>query len=438
MRKITVQILCAVILASTICFFIIFSLSTNLSYITERYEDIIENHVNNNETITTISNDMFNIESLLWKHVVYNDSEVYDDCEKKIRLLQENMEKLIDELGERLDNKEDKELLHLVYQSYNGFNRHMDTVLELSRDGLKDSAKYYIVNNMSSYFQVVSDSMETMNKSIDEEYYANAEDMARHIRSVKVWQYVSIAAAFVSIMFCIYIVFRGNRGIISTQKSEERSHQQTILKMQHGIIVGMANLIESRDGETGEHIKRTEKIAHLISEQLRRDNIYTDIIDDRFVMDLMNAAPLHDIGKIAVPDSILRKPGKLTEEEFEIIKTHTTKGSEIIYDTMMGVGENDYLKMAFDIALYHHEKWNGTGYPKKLKGSEIPLSARIIAVADVFDALISERCYKKAMTIDEAYKIIIDEAGSHFDPWIVKSFVKIRGELEKYISGISD
>lgn len=434
MRKITVQMLYTVIIASSICFLIIFSLSRNLSYITERYEDIIENHLNNNEAITTISNDMFNIESLLWKHVVYNDTVVYDECEEKIQSLQEDMERLIDELGERLNDKSDKELLHQVYQSYNGFNKHMDTVLALSREGLKDSARYYIVNNMSSYFQVVSDSMDTMNKSIDEEYYTNAADMEKHIKMVRLWQYVSLVSALAIIAFCIYIVFMGNKGIISTQQSEEKSHQQKVLQMQHGIIAGMANLIESRDGETGEHVKRTEKIAHLISEQLRKDNIYTNIIDDKFIRNLVSAAPLHDVGKIAVPDYILRKPGKLTEEEFEIIKTHTTKGGEVIYDTMMDIGENDYLKMAGDIALYHHEKWNGKGYPKNLKGTEIPLSARIIAVADVFDALISERCYKKAMTIDEAYKIIIEESGSHFDPWIVKSFVKIRGELEDYLN----
>lgn len=433
MRKITLRTLCVVILALSICLLIIFSLSRNLSYVTGRYEDIIKNHVNNNEIVTTISDNMFNIESLLWKHVVYTNPEVYDECEEKIKRLQRNMEHNIDLLWANLDEKSDKELLHQVYQSYNGFNRHMETVLELSRGGYKDSARYYITNNMANYFQVVSNSMETMNRSIDEEYYTNTEEMELHVRAVKIWQYSSLVAALIIILVCIYVVSWGNKGIIFTQEMEEKNHQEKVLALQHGIIVGMANLIESRDGETGEHVKRTEQIVDLITKQLRNDNVYTDIINDRFVQDLNSSAPLHDIGKIAVPDSILKKPAKLSDEEFEVIKTHTIKGGEIILDTMNGVGENDYMKMAYDIALYHHERWDGKGYPEGLRGEEIPLSARIMAVADVFDALISKRCYKRAMSIDEAYNIIIEESGSHFDPLVVESFVKVRGEIENYL-----
>ena len=142
------------------------------------------------------------------------------------------------------------------------------------------------------------------------------------------------------------------------------------------------------------------------------------------------AAPLHDIGKMKVPDAILSKPGKLTPEEYEIIKTHSEEGAKIIDRTMSQIEDPVYINFAREMALSHHEKWNGEGYPQKLKGEEIPISARIMAVADVFDALCSARSYKKAFTMDEAYDILRENSGTHFEPVLVDVMLNIREELE--------
>ena len=209
-----------------------------------------------------------------------------------------------------------------------------------------------------------------------------------------------------------------------------RRQTNKIERMQREVIISMANLIESRDGSTGEHVKRTSYYVELIAEELDRRGLFADVISGRYLYNLEKAAPMHDIGKIKVPDYVLQKPGKLTEDEFEIMKKHAADGGEIIRSTMQNIEEDDYLQVAYNVATYHHEKWNGMGYPTGISGEEIPLEARIMAVADVFDALISKRCYKEAMPVDKAFSIIEESAGSHFDPQIVNVFLDLRPQIE--------
>ena len=203
-------------------------------------------------------------------------------------------------------------------------------------------------------------------------------------------------------------------------QAEFALNQKKISSMQEHMISGLANLIENRDKETGEHITRTSAYVRILAENARKDGVYTDLIDDRFISLLTTLSPLHDIGKIIVSDTILKKPGKLTPEEYEEMKKHAALGSEVVREVLNGVTDEDYLSFASDIVTYHHEWWNGKGYPKGLKGDEIPLSARIIAIADVYDALISERCYKKAIPAEESLEIIFGESGTHFDPKLIE------------------
>lgn len=194
--------------------------------------------------------------------------------------------------------------------------------------------------------------------------------------------------------------------------------------LQANIISTMADIIESRDLTTGAHVKRTSAFAEIIAVQLRKDGKYTEIITDAFISDLRIAAPLHDVGKICVSDTILNKPARLTEEEFAIMKTHTTAGREIVRKALENLGSIEYLTMAEDLTAYHHEWWNGKGYPEGLSGQDIPLSARIMAVADVYEALTSVRPYKRAFQAKEAYEIVVEqESGTHFDPVVVDAFV---------------
>jgi HD-GYP domain-containing protein (c-di-GMP phosphodiesterase class II) len=153
--------------------------------------------------------------------------------------------------------------------------------------------------------------------------------------------------------------------------------------------------------------------------------IYPETINDNFVKLVESAAPLHDIGKIAVPDRILNKPGKLTDEEFEQIKIHASEGGKLILQVLEDTSDQEYIKVAYEVATYHHEKWNGKGYPKGLSGEEIPVSARIMAIADVYDALTMERVYKKAFPVETALSIISEDAGKHFDPLLAPLFVNL-------------
>ncbi len=212
-----------------------------------------------------------------------------------------------------------------------------------------------------------------------------------------------------------------------------QSQAQTISKLQNGMILVLADMVESRDQNTGEHVRKTAAYTGVIMRELRREHVYEDQLTDAFIQDVINSAPLHDVGKIQVPDAILNKPGKLTDEEFAIMKTHTTAGSEIITSAIDMVSEENsgYLQEARNLAHYHHEKWNGTGYPDGLSGTDIPLSARIMAVADVFDALVSKRSYKDGFPFEKAMAIIKEGRGTHFDPAIVDAFEHASGEVRQ-------
>ncbi len=206
----------------------------------------------------------------------------------------------------------------------------------------------------------------------------------------------------------------------------------TISDMQNALIVVLADLVESRDTNTGDHIKSTAEYVELIMDEMLSEGIYKEQLTPKFISDVYQSAPLHDIGKISVSDVILNKPGKLTEEEFNIMKGHSVAGAEIIDRVIDTLPESDggYLYEARNLALYHHEKWDGSGYPYGLKGEEIPLSARIMAVADVFDALVSTRSYKKPFTFEKAISIIEESAGSHFDPLVAKAFLNAKDRIK--------
>lgn len=191
------------------------------------------------------------------------------------------------------------------------------------------------------------------------------------------------------------------------------------------MVMGFATLVENKDGSTGGHIKRTTMYVKLLAEELRRKGYYKEILTKDYVKNLCMAAPMHDIGKISVPDVILQKPGRLTEEEFAAIKQHTISGGKIIQETFGHLGNEQYAGMAYEVARFHHEKWNGKGYPEGLKRKEIPLSARIMAIADVFDAVSEKRCYRDAMPLDKCFEIIRDGSGQDFDPLLVEVFLDI-------------
>lgn len=196
-------------------------------------------------------------------------------------------------------------------------------------------------------------------------------------------------------------------------------------------IVAMSRLAETRDADTGQHIERTQAFCRMLAEELRNQPQFADKIDNQYLENIYNAAPLHDIGKVAISDAILLKPGKLTDEEFEVMKTHTTVGAQTLKSVQIRHPDNDLIALGIDLTYTHHEKWNGEGYPQGLAGNNIPLSGRIMALADVYDALTSARCYKKSFTHEESCKIIAKGRGTHFDPDVTDAFLTLEKEFSE-------
>lgn len=199
----------------------------------------------------------------------------------------------------------------------------------------------------------------------------------------------------------------------------------------HEMVMGFATLVDNKDDSTGGHIRRSSAYALMIARSLRKNKKYKYLITNDYLDNLVQSAPMHDIGKIGIPDAILQKPGKLTSEEYDKMKEHPVIGGRIIRDTFGHLFNGEYESMAYQVAMYHHEKWNGKGYPKGLAGTDIPLCARIMAVADVFDAVSAKRCYRDAMPLEECYSIIQSGRGTDFDPDIVDAFLMNKDKVEE-------
>jgi putative two-component system response regulator len=198
------------------------------------------------------------------------------------------------------------------------------------------------------------------------------------------------------------------------------------LETRHAATFALAKLAESRDVETGQHLERIRAFSWIVARELATVD---ERVSPTFIENIYLTSPLHDIGKVGVPDSVLLKPGSLTDQEFEIMKTHTTVGAQTLDATLKQYPEVIYFQMARDIAYSHHEKFDGSGYPQGLVGEEIPFSARIVGLADVYDALTSKRVYKEVLEHDVAKQVICDESGAHFDPNVVKAFLRVEDEV---------
>lgn len=223
--------------------------------------------------------------------------------------------------------------------------------------------------------------------------------------------------------------------MVNVQAQKITEDAQRLGRIQDSVIIGMANLIESRDGSTGKHVKNTQNYVRMIAQELLSRGLFPEELTPSYIEDLCKAAPLHDVGKIKIPDAILQKPGKLTPEEFDTMKLHTTHSRKIIQTIIGDIEDEHYVRLVEDIALYHHERWDGTGYPAGLTGNNIPLSARIMAVADVFDALYEERCYKPPIRpVERIMQIMSEGRGTQFDPVIIDVFIEMLPQLKEVIS----
>lgn len=214
---------------------------------------------------------------------------------------------------------------------------------------------------------------------------------------------------------------------------EDRVRERTreVERTREITVLSLARLAESRDNETGEHLERMRRYARLLAEEMASWDRYPELRDPVFLENIYQTSPLHDIGKVGIPDGILLKPGPLSEQEYAAMKAHTIIGGDTLRDTDLDKGAHSFLAMGRDIAYYHHEHWDGKGYPYGLAGEQIPLAARIVALADVYDALSSQRHYKKAFSHGESREIILAARGAHFDPSVVDAFLKCEPKFEE-------
>ena len=223
------------------------------------------------------------------------------------------------------------------------------------------------------------------------------------------------------------------------ERTEQLAHRtEQLVLLQNGIVYTFADLVENRDKNTGGHIDRTATYLKILIDAMLEEDVYIDDMRGWNIEAIVSSARLHDLGKIVISDSILNKPGRLTEEEFTTMKTHARAGERIIDKAIQQTGDAEFLYNAKVISAYHHECWDGSGYPYGLKGTEIPLQARLMAVIDVYDALVSERPYKKAFTHEEAVKVILNGAGHQFDPLVTEVFGKINAEMKAVRSNFTE
>jgi putative two-component system response regulator len=228
-----------------------------------------------------------------------------------------------------------------------------------------------------------------------------------------------------------------NQNELLEQRVKDRTEE--LMRTKDVAIFCMATLAETRDSETGKHILRTQNYIKRLAEHLKNHKRFAGYLNGNGTIEMLyKTSPLHDIGKVGIPDRILLKPSKLDPQEWELMKLHTQYGHDALLRAELEMGTTDFLRMAKEIALYHHERWDGTGYPRGLKGDAIPVSGRLMAIADVYDALISKRVYKDAYSHDEAVEIVRQSAGNHLDPDIVDAFLELQDEFHRIAQQYSD
>ncbi|MCM1535244.1 MAG: HD domain-containing protein [Clostridium sp.] len=448
MKRIPFQIFVLILCAGIAGISGMLIMQRNLNEIVGNYELIIEGSLQ--ERL-----DMYDLCRLMNRHnMIISWYALSDSREEKLAYEEDAAElkaeilEIVKALNQNISGNEKEQLFHTVYSNTINYFNNAENVFKMDSESGSGTVKYYIVSYLANYIDNINADTNTMDEYITAEVDAVSQKMERSIEIAQISEIVCILCigivAAVCIVLCVSITSRLEKYKNQLEEENERKtqtlmeHNRRMLAIQDSTVIGMANLIENRDQDTGEHVKRTSKYVELLAREAQKAGYCRDILTNDYAELLVKAAPLHDIGKISVSDSILQKPGKLTPEEFEIMKGHTTAGGQMVAEVLANIENQDYIDIAAQIAERHHEKWDGSGYPGGLSGNDIPLCARIMAVADVFDALISKRCYKDPMSMDEAFSIIAESAGSHFDPVLAKLFCGIRGEVENALNNMGE
>ncbi len=442
-KSIPFRVFIMVLSASIIGISGVLILKHNIDSLSDSYREIIEEHNVNRTYMEQISQLLYQHRSIVAIHVASKEAKDRAKYEETEQQLREKMGTTLAQFRRRMTGNEREQVYHRVYSDYYSYLQNVDITLQLSREGSVETSVYYLTGQMSDFLESVNKNLSQLEQLTLNEMKLAQEKMNSCIDFSRVSTTICIimisATMLICLIYCVTITSHLEQYKENLEQEIEQKnlsitqHNEKMLALQDNIIIGMANLIESRDGDTGEHIKRTSFYVNLLARAIRDKGLYTDILTDNYIELLTKAAPMHDIGKILVPDHILQKPGRLTPEEYEIIKEHSAAGGKIVREVLGFIEEKDYIEIASDMAAHHHEKWNGSGYTKGLAQEDIPLSARIMAIADVFDALVSKRCYKSPMPVEEAFAEMEKSSGTHFDPQLVKIFLGLKEEIMGYL-----
>ena len=447
MKNIPLKIFIMILIAGIIGIVGVSILTVDITLLSDTYDEI-KDHTQTLEITSGIRAQIYKHQSIVSKHISANEKEKLVQYETEAKEIEESLKAAFSELREKMMGGEREQIYHEAYTSFISYISAAEKAFMFSSTGQDNTANYYVVYVMDTSVISVSDAFDELDAFAETEITEANDKMNSIIEFSKIGAFVAIPVIAVSVTICSLLCLKITSNLNSYKNQLEididnknkalHEHDEKMLKLQNTTIIGMATLIESRDGDTGEHVKRTSVYVAMLAQAARQAGYESETLTDSYIELLIKAAPLHDIGKIMVSDTILLKPARLTEEEFEKIKLHASEGGRIVRNVIGGIGDEEYINIAADVAAYHHEKWDGTGYNEGLSGKDIPLCARIMAIADVFDALISKRCYKEKMPIEKAFEIIKESGGTHFDPVLAGIFLDIRPGIEEYLKSIKE
>ena len=420
-----------------------------ISKMTSSYEEMRYDYVDNCLKIDMVNSRLLSYRCTLLEMITSSDdSSAHLIKARELETQKKEVQSLMSALSEKMDSGVREQLYHKLYSSVHSYFNTAEVAHQIFDEGNINTALYYINTDLKTNVLSIDQSMQDMKTLTENEMDAAHEEMLKLVEQSNKVRNICILIISIAVIICVYSCVTLASQLekykdklekeLEAKNHELIEHNERIIKIQDNTISGLANLIESRDGETGGHIIRTSKYVEMLAREARAEGYFTDTLTNEYIELLVRAAPMHDIGKISISDLILKKQGKLTVEEFDIMKAHAAEGGKIIRNVMSDIENKDYIDMAAQVAEGHHEKWNGGGYPKGISGEEIPLCARIMALADVFDALVSKRCYKEAFSFDKAFKIIAESSGTHFDPTLAEIFLKIRPEIEAAATELAD
>lgn len=403
---------------------------------TKRYQTVLDEYIPHEEDFLHLSRDMYKLQSLTLTEIASKDPESSKAYLAEIDELKKCIPKTLTKYASFSQDDYEKKLLHEIYTIFSNYSSQQKEVSLLDeKDSLEKLHEH--INSMGNKLNKMNSLLGELNVIMQENIDTAKNELTEaNLTHTLLLSFICVFSSGL-ILVLIFVFRRLSAQLVSHIDIEFQHLDQQIIDMQSKTIESMAELVENRDGETGAHVRNTAFFVDLIAKKLAEDSPYKDSLTPEYIHLLKRYAPLHDVGKIVISDAILLKPARLTSDEFELMKKHTVEGGNIIDNILADIETPEHIQIARDIALYHHEKWDGSGYPYKLSGQDIPLCARIMSVADVFDALISKRCYKDAFSLEDAYDIIRESDGSQFDPIVVKAFFSAKGKIEDYISRTS-